>query len=83
MPNVPPVSDRRLAGCVIAAVIAVLTVAGMLGWPAAAATGGIALQDERFQPQDMRTNPMSGARTVLKPVDLPQQRHPSDAKVAR
>ena len=83
MPNVPPVSDKRLAACVIAAMIAVLTVAGTPGWPAAAATAGSASQDERFLPQEMRTNPMSGARTVLKPVELPQQRPLADAKAAR
>ena len=82
MPNVPPVSDKRLAAYVVAAMIAVLTVAGTLGWPVAAATAGIASQDERFQPQEMRTNPMSGPRTVLKPVELPQ-RPLADAKAAR
>lgn len=83
MPNVPPVSDNRLAACVLAAMIAVLTGAATLGSPAAAATAGIVSQDERFQPQEMRTQPPSGARTVLKPVELPQQRHSSDAKAAR
>jgi hypothetical protein len=83
MPNVPPVSDKRLTALVVAALIAVLTVAATLGSPAAAATAGIAFQDERFQPQEMRTQPPFGARTALKPVDLPQQRRLSDAKAAR
>jgi hypothetical protein len=82
MPNIPPVSDKRLAACVLAGLIAVLTVAATLGTPAAAATDGIASQNERFQPQEMRTQP-SGPRTVLKPVELPQPRHLSDAKAAR
>jgi hypothetical protein len=83
MPIIPPVSDKRLAACVLAGLIAVLTVAATLGTPAAAATDGIASQDERFQPQEMRTQVPSGPRTVLKPVDLPHPRHVSDTKVAR
>jgi hypothetical protein len=82
MPNIPPVSDKRLAACVLAGLIAVLTVTAILESPAAAATDGLVSQGERFQPQEMRTQP-SGPRTVLKPVDLPQLRHLSDAKAAR
>lgn len=83
MPNTPPVSDRRLAAWAFAAAIAVLTVAAAVQSPAAAATDGAVSQDERFQPQEMRTQTPAGARTVLKPVELPNQRHLSDAKAAR
>lgn len=83
MPNVPSVSDQPLAVVVLVAMIAVQTVAATLGSPAAAATVGIASQDERFQPQEMRPQPPFGARTVLKPVEFPQPQRLWDAKAAR
>ena len=82
MPNILPFSDKRLAVWVLAGLIAVLTVAATSGSPVAAATAGTVSQDERFQPHEMRVQPMAGARTVLKPAELPQPRPFADAKAA-
>lgn len=85
MPDLPPVPDQRLIALVLAALIAVLTLATTVEAPAAASTFllATALQDERFQPPQERAPPPFGARAVLAPVESQKRPRPQGAEVAR
>lgn len=82
MPNLPPASEPRLIALVLAALIAVLTLATAVESPAAASTAA-APQEERFQPQQVRALPPFGTRTVVAPVESPKRLYPQGAEAAR
>jgi hypothetical protein len=85
MPNLPPAPDQRLIALVVAALIAVLTLATTVEAPAAvsALPSVTASQDERFQPPQERAMPPFGVRAVLAPVESRKQPRPPGAEVAR
>lgn len=82
MPKLPSASEPRLIALVLAALIAVLTLATVGESPAAASTA-VTPQDERFQPQQVRALPPFGARTVVAPVSSPKRLYPQGAEAAR
>jgi hypothetical protein len=84
----PALPEQRLAATVIAAVIAVLVIAGMAGLPASAATVSQdpqepVAQHERFQAPQVRMLPPFGARNVLAPVEIRKRQPLTGAQAER
>jgi hypothetical protein len=84
MSQMPPSPDQRLAIFVLAALIAVLTIATAT-MPAAAATvvQDTVAQNERFQAPQVRTLPPFGARNVLAPIESQKRQRLPGAAAAR
>ena len=81
----PALPEQRLAATVIAAVIAVMAIAGTAGLPASAATvpQEPAAQNERFQAPQVRMLPPFGARNMLAPGEIRKRQPLTGAQAER